>query len=1094
MKPSDALATRIRGLRRLRCWSQEHLAGAANITARTVQRVEEGRRVSGETLLAIAAAFGISAEELVAAAPGESSEDAARSNHNPPSPDFVAVVFSDIQGSVPLWERDPETMRAALTEHHRTIRSAIADFTGYEAKTEGDCFMIVLADAATALDLCLAVQAALLAADWPAELRENPEAADVYDGTGALMLRGLRVRMGVHVGHAWAEIDPTTGRTDYFGPTVNRAARVMQSAHGGQVLVTREAWTAAEGRARACCLELGPVRLRGFGQPFQLLQAYPASSVPRSFPPPTADGGVPTNLAPARTYFVGREAELHGIASALEGEARLLTLLGPAGVGKSRLAIALAAKSFEIYPGGVWLVELARATTLETILDAIACALEVSFTGRLSTESRLDALGAALGPNRGCLLILDNLEHVVPLVRSVIERLLTLCPCLRVLATSQHRLSAHGEHVHALGGLPISDAAELFARRARAVDQRFDLDEHNTPLVETLVERLEGNPLAIELAAARTKILRPGEILERLNARLDFLTSMPCPGVLARHTTLRAALEWSFSLLTSEERNAIASLSHLPSDFDIDVAEALLEPSEGGSSGSALDLVQSLLEKSLLGTHDARDPLSETRLYVYESVRDFARELSAISIATGLSRWATTVGRAQIEEWHRAPSARLLGRIQRNMPIYRGALASALLSDVVRAVEIYDLIEGVLVREPGVTSSRYTEILGPDIRDRLVDATQSNPDLHWRALRGRVRLRLNGPQLDLVEADLYRMEAVGAPQFVTLGLRSLVSEHRFDYEQSWKQATLALSLVPESEVAHRFWCIATLALLAVFREMGPVGAARRHVDELLALAPRVPTRAFDALLCSASLELRGGNAEEAVRSCEKLLRLARQQGSHHVIEATALLGSAYYCLGRLDEAEHQLRTAREAARAHGDKSSEVYYLEMLGSLACCRRMDADASVLWTEGAQLRHLNPGRAFACEVKLAFLATLTDGASTSRLRELAARPESARPDTARILNILLAAEAAARGDAPTVRASSANTKDVLVSILADVAVARSASSTFAPDAAEGAARAQQRLVEVPRVGDDAFLARLVEHSVTDLVDSMRHVTSSP
>jgi class 3 adenylate cyclase len=286
------LASRVRTLRKNRCWTQEHLAHAAGINARTVQRVEDGRGVSGDTLLAIASAFDVSPADLGQHWPalsGHGDGDADVMNGSSGPAGNVTIVFTDVQGAMRLWERDAAVMQRSLAEHHRVLRRVLARFGGYEAKTETDSFMIVFSDPVAAIEMCLAAQAELRAGAWPDELRSEPDAATVCDATGTTILRGLRVRMGVHIGEATIERNPLTSRLEYLGPTVNRTGCLAQVGHGGQILVTEDLWLATNGRCSAEAESLGQVRLRGTGTLVDLIQVNAPGDRRTSFPLPRTE-------------------------------------------------------------------------------------------------------------------------------------------------------------------------------------------------------------------------------------------------------------------------------------------------------------------------------------------------------------------------------------------------------------------------------------------------------------------------------------------------------------------------------------------------------------------------------------------------------------------------------------------------------------------------------------------------------------------------------------------------------------------------------------------------------------------------------------
>ncbi len=660
MELREIIGANIRERRKRRCWSQEHLAGASGVNVRTIQRAEEGRGISMETILAISSALDVSVGELQGESdeenPSTARSEELRANSKAPTGN-VTLVFSDIQGATPLWERDPMMMRRAMIVHNTVFRRLIERHGGYEVKTEGDAFMIAFRSPVTAIEFCLALQDELLKADWPAELSRHPEAAEIRDPDGALIFRGLRVRMGVHGGDVEAEIDPVTGRTDYFGRVVNCAARLVQAAHGGQVLVSRGAWTLAEGQISAEAEDLGEVRLRGMTLPLGLIQVHPPTKPRRSFPPPLCDGGKRTNLVPARTSLVGRTEEIERISGWLRADQRLVTLVGPGGAGKTRLGRAVGAALSGEFSGGVWLVELAPAKSLESAVECVAEVLSLELGSAPDIEARVDRIGNALAARGTILVILDNVEHLVTLLAGAVGRWLEAAPDLRIVVTSQHQLGIAGEQLCPVAGLTPTDGVQLFIERARQVCPLLAVSSEGVALVIEIVERLEKLPLAIELAAARMKVLSLAEIRDRLAVRFALLSSGPSD-TPARHATLRATIEWSFSLLKPNEQTAVVDLARLPGSFDVATAEAVLDLSGFEEAPSKLDVIQSLLEKSLLWASDSRESADETRLRLYESVRIFALEQPS-EVGPRLVAWAVARGESLVAQWNATPSARI---------------------------------------------------------------------------------------------------------------------------------------------------------------------------------------------------------------------------------------------------------------------------------------------------------------------------------------------------------------------------------------------------------------------------------------------------
>ena len=432
----------------------------------------------------------------------------------------------------------------------------------------------------------------------------------------------LRVRMGLHSGRA----EERDG--DYFGSSVNRAARLMGVGHGGQILVSH----ATEELVRDALpvdtglLDVGEHRLRDLAEPMWVFQvAHP--DLPRKFPPIRSLDALPGNLPVQLTSFVGREEELAGLAKELD-EWRLVTLTGTGGVGKSRLALQVAADVLPRFPHGAWLCELAVADDDETMGQVVAAELGVSQRVGMSWA---ESVSDYLRPKQ-LLLVLDNCEHLIGSARDLAEQVLRECPGVRILTTSREGLGVAGEHVWALRSLPVpkptetdiasTDAVILFTERAEAARASFTLDATNAGAVGEICRRLDGIPLAIELAAARVVSMTASEIRGLLDERFRLLTGGRRKTV-ERHQTLRATVDWSYSLLIEAERIVFDRLGVFAGGFDAAAAQAVAT-GDGIEAWDVLDALTELVAKSLIVAEDATG--DTTRYQLLETMGQYARE------------------------------------------------------------------------------------------------------------------------------------------------------------------------------------------------------------------------------------------------------------------------------------------------------------------------------------------------------------------------------------------------------------------------------------------------------------------------------------
>ena len=512
----------------------------------------------------------------------------------------VTFLFSDVEGSTALLQRlGAERYARALDLHRTLLREAFGRCGGYEVDCEGDSFFAAFA---TAQEGCIAAaeaQQGLAAADWSEEDR-------------------IRVRMGIHTG------TPLAVPPKYVGLDVHKAARIMAAAHGGQVLVSQTTRDLCDEVMR----DLGDHRLKDLSQPQRLYQLL-IEGVQAEFPLPRALENRPTNLPVVPTALVGRTRELAELGQLLERQSRLVTLTGPGGTGKSRLALQAAAEAVETFADGVFLVGLAPIADPELVLPTIAQTLAVR---EQPGQSIAQGLSQFLS-ERTLLLLLDNFEQVIETATAV-AGLLAEAPNVRLLVTSREPLRVPGEQEYPLEPLPVPeprdrldaenlsefDAVALFIERALAVRPEFAITNDNAPAVAEICARLDGLPLAIELAAARLRLLSPQALLARLDERLKLLTG-GARGAPERQKTLRATIDWSYRLLSESEQRLFASLGVFVGGCRIEQIESVVDP-DGTLGIDLIDGLQGLVEKSLLRRRDDSD--REPRFWILETIREFA--------------------------------------------------------------------------------------------------------------------------------------------------------------------------------------------------------------------------------------------------------------------------------------------------------------------------------------------------------------------------------------------------------------------------------------------------------------------------------------
>jgi predicted ATPase/class 3 adenylate cyclase len=504
----------------------------------------------------------------------------------------VTFLFTDIEGSTRLWEEFPAAMRAALAAHDRILGAVFAAHGGYVFATAGDAFSVAFWTPQAALAAAIAAQRRLMDEPWPAPAV-------------------VRVRFGVHTGTA----DERDG--DYFGPALNRAARIMTAGAGGQILLSNTTRQVIGDPlpAGVGLRSLGEHHLRDLSAPETVWQVL-ADGLPDEFGPLRTTTGELGTLPAAPTPCIGREREIARVHAALE-RARTVSLTGVAGVGKTRLAIEVAAASRGSFPHGVWFCDLAPVTDPGGIPYAVSAALALPH--RTSVPSA-GSIAAELGSRRA-LIVLDNCEHLIDAAAQIVAQLTATCAGVQVIATSREPLNVAGEEVIPVRPLDEDSAIGLFLERARAVGA--EIDRCSMTSVNEICGRLDGLPLAIELAAARTRSMTPAEIAAMLDQRFLLLGGNRRRAT-ARHQTLRQAIDWSYALLAPDLRTMFDSLGVLIGTFDAAAVMAVADVDELAARTS----LDALVERSLV---EAEPVAGTTRYRLLETLRQYARDRLADS-------------------------------------------------------------------------------------------------------------------------------------------------------------------------------------------------------------------------------------------------------------------------------------------------------------------------------------------------------------------------------------------------------------------------------------------------------------------------------
>ena len=535
----------------------------------------------------------------------------------------ITFLFTDIEGSTRLWEQHPKEMKIALARHDALLRRAIESQGGLVFKTMGDAFCAAFSTAPEALKAALAAQRLLQAEPW----------GDVT----------LRVRMALHTG----AVEERDG--DYFGQPLNRLARLLSAGYGGQMLISAATHELVRDHLPdgVSLHDWGNHRLRDLERPEHIYQVL-APDLPADFPPLKTLDNFANNLPSQMTSFIGREEEIADVQRRL-ASTRLLTLTGPGGTGKTRLTLQVAADLLEHFPNGVWFVELAHLTDARLVTQAVAKALGL----REQPNCPLDTTLIDYLKDKTALIVLDNCEHLIEASAQLAGALLSACPDLKIMTSSREALGISGEYTYLVPSLRLPDphqshplealtqyeAVRLFIARAEAALPGFTVTTQNAPALAQICYRLDGIPLAIELAAARVKLLRVEQIAARLDDRFRLLTG-GSRTAMPRQQTLKALIDWSWDLLEEAERILLRRLAIFVGGWTLEAAEAVCA---GGTreattdqsasisttpshleAGEVLDLLTRLFNKSLVMVQ--REQGQETRYLLLETIRQYARD------------------------------------------------------------------------------------------------------------------------------------------------------------------------------------------------------------------------------------------------------------------------------------------------------------------------------------------------------------------------------------------------------------------------------------------------------------------------------------
>ena len=774
----------------------------------------------------------------------------------------VTFVFTDIEGSTRLLQGlGTERYGELQDEHNAILRQAIQRGEGVEIRTEGDSFFAVFDSPGGAVLAAVDAQRELTSHEWP------------YGSE-------IRVRIGMHTGEGWL------GGDDYLGIDVNRAARIAAVGHGGQVVMSAATAGLVEHALPEGVVlrELGTHRLKDFTDPVRL-HDLAIDRLPSDFPQLRSLDARPTNLPAERTSFVGRVEEVAQLETLLD-EARLITLVGPGGTGKTRLAMRAATAALGRFDDGAFLVDLSAVTDSDVVLPEIAASLKVR---REPGQDVVEALHGHL-LDRRLLLLLDNVEQVD--TAAVVSALLDGSPGLTVLATSRTPLRVAGEHRFPVQPMPVPaddiadiaalDAVRLFTERAAAVHPGFELDERTTPAVARIVEALDGLPLALELAASRMTLLSADALADRLTRRLPMLTGGPRDAP-ERQQTLAATIAWSHDLLDDDARALFARMSVFAGGSTLEAVEVV-----AGEGLDVLDVLTRLFEASLVRRADLAT--GEVRCTMLETIREFAGERldetgERAAIERRFAAWALALAieaEPHLTDWEQSAWLAMLEREHDNL---RAALDFA--------------------------QRHGTDRAAVEMGLRIAAAIWRFWQERGHLIEGEARLR---GLLDLPEArqaDATRARALGAYGGI-LYWRAEIERMAAAYDEA---VTIARSLDDHVLLASALFDLSFVAAMADDDFDGAERILQEALETLDDGDPLLQSRILGGIGFS---RLMRGQAAEAVEPFEQAIELQRAIGDRLGTSGNLVgLAAMQVVLGDVDEARGHLREATAIATESG---------------------------------------------------------------------------------------------------------------------------------------------------------------------------------
>jgi len=840
-------------------------------------------------------------------------EEGSMSNQMPIG--TVTIVFTDIAGHTKMWEQIGDEFMPILEVHNTILRKATAKHNGYEVKTEGDSFMLAFARASDAVLWTVEAQVALANQHWPEEVGN------------------ILVRMGMHTG------EPQVLENDYFGPHVIRSHRICDAGHGGQILIsaaTREL-VLEDLPEEIDFVDLGLHCLKDLGRPERIFQVTHPDLTKQDFPLLRTLDIIPNNLPVQLTSFVGREDAIRNIATLLGSEqVRLVTIFGTGGIGKTRLSIQVAADQLELFPDGVWFINIAPLTNIEQVVTEIASTLSIQLQPRIDPKEQvIDYLS-----QKHLLLVLDNFEHL-PEAPSLVNDLLRGAQFLRCLVTSREILQIPGEQVIALPplSLPPKDAdietlsqyesVRLFIDRVQTVKPNFELTPQNAAVIAEICHRLDGISLAIELAAARARGMTVQQILNRLSRQFEFLGTRS-QAIPERHRTLRGAIDWSYNLLDPDEQQLFVQLSVFSGGFFLEAAEEICDVFD------VFELIFNLQDKSLLVVQEV---MEQTRYGILGPLQAYAKEKleKNVKFKKAHAEYYLAVARDCNQQLYGAEESSALAQMTFELDNFRAAMDFA-----------QEQGEGELLGELAIAlySFLYTRGFWSEGISRLRQAEEALRNLRDDELLAKAMTRLGwfyDSQGDYETAREIHTESLQirrelgdklgiAQSLQALGIISIVQGVYDDAEQLFTEG-----LEISRELRNEFYIAgALLSLGSIADQQGAYNEAKEFYTESLNILRELGDKFGIAgtLNNMGILALHQGAYNEAKELYAESLRIQRELGDKSGIASTLInLGEIAVYQGEYDKVKQLFTESLQITKELGNKSDIAESLYQLSKLA-----------------------------------------------------------------------------------------------------------------------------------------------------------------